>query len=85
MNPLNPKLLVEHLQNIKNLISLNPYVKVIIDKDRYLYDKDLPHFTFDSENLLIGDKVNILIIDDRKLREGIIYGSLANSKIQGCK
>eukprot|EP00347_Sterkiella_histriomuscorum_P017412 403349474 len=81
-NPLNPKYFEEHLQVLRELMNQNPKFKVLINKDRYLYDKDIPHLTFDCDLLKENDIINVLIVDDRKLsKDGIVIGSIANINI----
>lgn len=41
----------------------------MIDKDRYIYDKEMPHIAFDVEYIEKGDKINVLIVDDSKLKQ----------------
>jgi len=70
-------------KQVRDLMGLNPLIKVIIDRDRYLYDtKNMPHLAYGVEDVREGDTLNVLIVDVKELMKyGELIGSLQNSKI----
>ena len=61
-------------EDLQKLMSLKPDIKVIIKKDRYIYDtKEMPHIAYDIDDLNEGDFMYVLIVDDRDL---VKYGEL---------
>jgi hypothetical protein len=64
------------------LTLFNPKITCIVDKDRYIYDKEMPHLSFEVDELNEGDLFTAMVVDfDREK----LYLTLQNSKIQGCK
>ena len=52
-----------------------------MDKDRYIYDRDMPHLSYEVDDVKVGDHIIGMIVENAK---GLLYLTLQNSKISGC-
>jgi exosome complex RNA-binding protein Csl4 len=57
-------------------------LECIIDKDRYIYDRDMPHLSYDIDQVKQGDLVHALVVDYIGSK---LLLTTQNSKILGCK
>lgn len=60
---LNPKELNELLHQHRCLMTLAPSIECIVDKDRYIYDKDMPHLSFEVDDVREGSVMTALVAD----------------------
>ena len=56
---LNKELYYERLRNCQRW----PDVEVCVDKDRYIYDRDMPQMAYEIEEVKRGDWVKGMIVD----------------------
>lgn len=64
------------------LLLLNPDIQCVVEKDRYIYDKDMPHLSYEVDEVKVGDIMKGMVVE---FADGKLYLTLQNSKIQGCK
>ena len=57
-------------------------VEVIVDKDRYIYDKEMPGIAGEIQDVRMGDRVRGMVVEAK--RWGLRV-TLENSKIAGCR
>ena len=63
-------------------MALAPKLPCVIDKDRYIYDKHMPHLQFDIEDVQVGDRLLGMIVDNRlDKKDPCLVLTLQNSKI----
>jgi len=48
---------------MRALTLLNPSLKCSIDKERYIYDRDMPHLSYEIDDLKVGDYLQAMIVD----------------------
>ena len=61
-----------------------PRAAVRIDKDRYLYDREMPQMSYEIEEVAGGQMIKGLVVEVRRSYE-IVVVTVHNSKIVGCK
>jgi hypothetical protein len=61
-----------------------PRAAVRIDKDRYLYDREMPQMSYEIEEVAGGQMIKGLVVEVRRSYE-IVVVTVQNSKIVGCK
>ena len=54
----------------------------IIDKDRYIYDRDMPHLSYEIDQVKQGDLIHAMVVD--YIGSQLLL-TIQNSKILGCK
>lgn len=74
----------ELLHQHRSLISLAPRITCILDKDRYIYDRDMPHLSYEIEEVKVGSLVTAMVVDT-STDYAKLFVTLQNSKLQGCK
>ena len=79
---LEPLILNQYLVRHRKLAETNPRILCVIEKDRYLYDRDMPHLSYEVQGVKIGDRLAGMIVESRS---GQLLLTLQNSKIIGCK
>ena len=87
-NALNAFLLNSFLHKHRTLSLICPSIKCCIDKERYIYDRDMPHLSYEIDELKIGDYLTAMIVDNEGGdgdRGQQLKCSLQNSKILGSK
>lgn len=60
-----------------------PRVAVRIDKDRYIYDREMPQMSYEIEEVAPGQIIKGLVVEVRRSNEIVV--TVQNSKIVGCK
>ena len=60
-----------------------PRVEVRIDKDRYIYDREMPQMSYEIEEVAAGQMIKGLVVEVRRSSEIVV--TVQNSKIVGCK
>lgn len=60
-----------------------PRVEVRIDKDRYIYDREMPQMSYEIEEVAAGQMMKGLVVEVRRSSEIVV--TVQNSKIVGCK
>ena len=69
---------------IEELFKVKPKIFGLIDKTRYIYDKELPHISFEINELQVGDYLHALVVENRLDSNNFprLVLSLQNSKLQ---
>jgi len=63
-------------------------ISCVIDKERYIYDREMPHMSYEIEEVKEGDRVNAMIVENclySKYDFPSLKLTIQNSKIIGCK
>jgi hypothetical protein len=81
-NALDPVMLNTYLHKYRALTLLRPFLKCVIDKERYIYDRDMPHLSFEIDGVKVGDHMQAMIVN---VKNALISCTIQNSKILGCK
>ena len=51
---------------ISDIQRVNPVgLKCVVEKERYIYDRDMPHLSFEIEDVKVGDSLIGLIVENR--------------------
>ena len=51
---------------ISDIQRVNPVgLKFVVEKERYIYDRDMPHLSFEIEDVKVGDTLIGLIVENR--------------------
>ena len=76
------------MKNLEQALQNNNLaLKGIVEESKYVYDKDVPHLSYDIEVLEVNDRIDTLVVLNRldsKSNPRLVL-SLKNSTIQGCK
>lgn len=79
---LDPLILNQYLIRHRKLAESNPRILCAIEKDRYIYDRDMPHLSYEVQGVKPGDRLAGMIVETRP---GLLLLTLQNSKITNCK
>lgn len=61
-NALNLSQLNSFLHKHRTLTLIRPRIRCFIDKERYIYDRDMPHLSYEIDDLKIGDYLTAMIV-----------------------
>ena len=61
-NALNLIQLNSFLRKHRTLYLIRPSIKCLIDKERYIYDRDMPHLSYEIDELKTGDYLTAMIV-----------------------
>ena len=74
----------EFRERVRAIVGVRwPRVPVRIDKDRYIYDREMPQMSYEIEEVAPGQMFKGLVVEVRRSNEIVV--SVQNSKIVGCK
>lgn len=59
-----------------------PKVEVVVDKDRYIYDREMPQMSYEIEEVQVGDCLKGMVVE---ASHKVLWVTLQNSKIVGCR
>lgn len=59
-----------------------PRVEVLVDKDRYIYDRDMPQMSYEIDEVRVGDCLKGMVVE---ASQKVLWVTLQNSKIVGCR
>lgn len=78
---------MEHIHDLREFMLKKPLLIGALEKPRYIYDKDMPHLSYEIDEVHKGDCIIALIVDNRldSTSNPRLVLSIQNSKILRCK
>lgn len=64
-NPLNIIQLNTFLHKHRSLTLIRPRIRCFIDKERYIYDRDMPHLSYEIDDIKNGDLIIAMIVENK--------------------